>query len=148
MANTQSKEPSRATPWDHSLAAIILTSQVVPHLMTPEFLLLAADDVFRQWRRYIRMWAGSVPPEDRPVDEPITLADFVDRYCVDVERADGCGCGHAGTGDECHADECAACTWFAHITKLACRAGAGHPIRALLNIDGRDEQNPLGRTEP
>lgn len=105
---------------DRTLAAIILTSQVVPHLLAPDLLLLAAEEVARRWRRYLSQWDDRLPAADLPAGPPMRLVEFVDRYCVEVEHgagADGCA-GRHGSG-RCDPDACAAAAWLAHVKALA-----------------------------
>jgi uncharacterized SAM-binding protein YcdF (DUF218 family) len=113
------------------LAAIILAGQVVPYLIAPELLLLAADDVFQQWRRYrrqlrtgrwrraVRLWRpGGGPGDALSVDEGISLTEFVDRYCARVEAA---ATSDASDSEASMIDveEWFSRAWYAHIKRLA-----------------------------
>lgn len=135
---TARRRPGR----DGMLAAIMLTSQVLPSLQAPELLLLAAEEVTRRWLRYLEQWDTAMPP----ADPPVRLVEFVDQYCVQVEHGpgpDGCAgwCTASRTGRGCDPEACAAGAWRAHVTALAWRAGQGHPARAVLDQHASDERS-------
>lgn len=110
---------------DRTLAAIILTAQVTPHLMAPEVILLAADDVTRRWYAHTDPWTEAANRQGDPAGRLAALTRFVDAYCTDVEER-----AHDGaSGDP---DEELARIWFDHATCLALDVNEDHPALTLI----------------